>query len=145
MSLFLAERNEIAPQIEKWKKTTSYDKYGINLKFLKSGGIMGLASYGISRIIHTLKLGKISVRTHWCKLSQIPLSQVNSAWHKDKKREEVIRRSHPFVYTLHFSTAFLITVLPSKVILCRGLKKLCSCKSLIFHSCRIRTLLVFTF
>ena len=28
------------------------------------GGIMGLASYGISRIIHTLKLGKISVRTH---------------------------------------------------------------------------------
>ena len=63
MSLFLAERNEIV-QIEKWKKTTSYDKYGINLKFLKSGGIMGLASYGISRIIHTLKLGKISVRTH---------------------------------------------------------------------------------
>ena len=87
-----------------------------------------------SRIIHTLKLGKISVRTHWCKLSQIPLSQVNSARHKDKKREEVIGRSHPFVYTLHFS-AFLITVLPWKAVPMWGFQ-IIQLLVLIFHSSR---------
>ena len=88
-----------------------------------------------SRIIHTLKRRKISVRTHWCKLSQIPLSQVISAWHSVlswdnrqyfsvcKKGGRIGRRSEkaeaeflsPFVYfkeslscrQLHFSAAFL--------------------------------------